>query len=116
MNETTFKSDSELIEYVESQARLALPAGWRFERLEGERLGWRIVAPGQNLDDYLLHVSADRSEFVFLHGNTDAGPLQLNQVLLNAKVLDVGGLQWISLSRVIEHILESCELNQWGRT
>ena len=116
IEEISFKSDSELVGYVESQARLALPADWRLERLEGERLAWRIVAPGQNLDDYLLHVSADRSDFVFLHGNTDAGPLELHHVLLNAKLLDVKALRWFPLSRVIEYLLRTCELNRWGLT
>lgn len=112
----TFKSDSEVAQYVESQARLALPAGWRLERLGGERLRWRIVPPGENRDDYLLHVSADRSDLVFLHGNTDAGPISLDQMLLNAKVLDVKTLRWFPLSRVIEHVLRTCELNRWGLT
>jgi len=116
MEEIPFKSDAEVVRYVESQARLVLLADWRLERLEAERLGWRIVLPGQNLNDYLLHVSADRSDFVFLHGNTDAGPLDLDQLLLNAKVLDIKALQWLPLSRFIEHVLRTCEPNRWGLT
>lgn len=114
--EVSFKSDSELIAYVESQARLALPADWRLERLEEERLAWRIAAPGRSLEDYLLHVSADRSEFVFLHGNSDVGPLDLHHVLLDAKVIDVQGLRFYPLSRAIEYVLTTCKLNRWGLT
>lgn len=116
VEEMRFESDAEVVRYVESEARRALPAGWHLDRLDEGRLAWRIAPPGQGGNDYLLYVTGDRSEFIFFHGNTDAGPLHLGQLLLNAKVLDVKALRWCPLSRCIEHVLETCELNRWGLT
>jgi hypothetical protein len=116
MREIPFNSDSELVDYVESQVRLSLSTGWRLQRLEGNRLGWRIVPPDNNLADYLLYVTGDRTSLLFVYGNTDAGPLRVEQMLLNAKMLDLEALRLFPLSRMFEHLLKTCELNRWGLT
>jgi hypothetical protein len=116
VREMPFTSDSELVDYVESQIQLVLPVDWRFERLEGRRLGWRIVPPGRNLTDYLMYSTGDRSSLLFVYGNSDAGPLRLEQMLLNAKMLNMEALHLFPLSRMVEHLLKTCELNRWGLT
>jgi len=116
MEPVSFKTDAELIEYVEGQVGLVLPPDWKIGRISGERVAWSIRPPGQTLKDYILYVSDDRRDFVFLYDNTDEGPRGLNHALLNAKVFDVGALQWCPLSRAIKHVVETCKLNRWGLT
>jgi hypothetical protein len=113
--EVVFSSDVELIDYVDDQARPVLPQGWTIERSE-EELTWRILPPGERTVDYILRVSSDRTIFMILHGNTDEGPIRLDTMLYNAKVMDLESLRFFPLGVAIADVIQTCKLNRWGLT
>lgn len=115
-----FSSRCELVGYVEREIAQALPSGWSSERTAEDSFVWQIV-PGKRttsapLEHYRLWVTADWGLFVLEYGNSDAGWLSLNHVLLNAKVLDAGALDRFPLSEAIRHVISRCPPNEWGWT
>ena len=108
--------------------REVLPPGWVCNfRLQAQArhrpqatiglgdMEWKI-APEQRsfvlTHDYLLRVTPDRSLFMIVCGNSDAGPWP--RAVLTARLLYVESLDWYPLARFVADTLEQSPPNTWG--
>jgi hypothetical protein len=112
-----FNTEQEVVDYVDREIKLALPAGWTAIRERSRAFVWHLIhgnsgPPG----DYILRVSGDCKLFLIEHSNSDAGSLSLHHALLNAKVIDSDALDHFALSVAIAEVIRRCEPNQWGLT
>ncbi len=114
-----FASENEVATYIEREVAEAIPDGWSFVRETRNPLVWKIIrsttaeAPPE---DYRLRVTGDCQFFVLEYGNSDIGPFQLSNVLLNAKVIDADALDYFPLSRAISEVITKYPPNRWGLT
>ncbi len=114
-----FSSEDGVASYVEREIAAALPDGWSFIRETRRPVVWHIApdtlteAPPE---DNRLRVTGDRQLFVLDNGNSDIGPFQLSDVLLNAKVIDADALDYFPLSKALSEVIANCLPNRWGLT
>jgi hypothetical protein len=112
-----FETQTRVASYVKEEAEKGLPAGWILVPTR-ESLTWDIAREGKNpaIENYILTVSDDLEHFILYFDNTDAGPLYLHQVLLNAKVITAKGLDIFPLAKALAYLVAHCRVNRWGMT
>jgi hypothetical protein len=102
--------------FVERELRRALPAGWTAERSGGCWIvtvdrsgGWR---------SYEVRLDPGSLWIIVTHGNTDAGAMRLERLMLRATVIPLEGLPFVGmdLARCFAHLFASEPPNRWGLT
>ena len=114
-------SAEEAAAFLTKELEAAVPDGWSVRRVEGRDLAWTIGKTGVSagappMTDFGVQLTGGLDFVLFTHGNTDAGPLDLKDFLLQALVIDSASLRHFGVGRCLEHPMSGFEPNRWGYT
>jgi len=117
LHEPFFRSRNDVENYLSQELRAAVPEGWEFRRA-GEELNWTIRKQGSTFpqESYAVRVTVGLDLVILYHGNSDAGPFGLRQVLNSAMVIDSVLLRAFSLRQCLAKMFAECEPNVYGLT
>jgi hypothetical protein len=113
-----FTTEEELRQYVEEAIVQVAPSGWEVRPGRERPLSWVVCREHSSgaFDDYQISVTRDPRMILIVHGNSDQGPLRLEQCLVRSTVIQMEALRFYPLQSLLAHVFEHERPNSWGLT
>lgn len=103
-------------EWISCELQNAVPKGWQVLHSGEAKLTWSIrkETPAMPEEEYGVRVPSSLDMVLFLHGNSDVGPLSLGQCLQPALVIEAAALRHFGMRACLDWLFSRCQPNTWG--